>query len=168
MLFDESLALSTEVHRQKQLHTVSHRSTHFQIILKTAMQQAKPNPDASKQATGPHSAAALYTKGREALAAGNATEAVRCFRLALDADDEHLEAHHGLVLALRQAGRLEQSIAIALRWTALAPKDALAHRELAESLRLAGHTVQAETAAQRARVLEWKQQLASPAEDPEP
>lgn len=125
------------------------------------MQAAKPNSDQPKTA-----AAALCAQGREALAAGNAAAAVRCFRKALEAEDESPEAQHGLVLALRAAGCLEQSIAIALRWATLAPQDAQAHRELAESLRLAGHTAQAETAARRARVVEWRQQLVAPsAED---
>jgi hypothetical protein len=70
------------------------------------------------------------------------------------------EAHLGLVRALRAAGRHEQSIGAALALTALTPGDPVAHRELAESLRQAGHVPQAEAAAARARILEWKVELA--------
>ncbi len=59
-----------------------------------------------------------------------------------------------------QRGGLSSRIGAALALTALAPGDPVAHRELAESLRQAGHATQAEAAAARARVLEWKAELA--------
>ena len=80
-------------------------------------------------------------------------------------DAAHIEAHHGLVRALRDAGRLEQSIGAALALTALTPGDPLAHTALSISLQQAGHIPQAEAAAAKARVLEWKIQLQSPPED---
>ena len=98
-------------------------------------------------------------------------EAAKAFRAAIAAgpeksDDAYIEAHHGLVRALRDAGLLEQSIAtqppLALA-TAIAPADPLAHTALSISLQRAGHVPQAEAAAARARILEWKQQLLSPA-----
>ena len=73
-----------------------------------------------------------------------------------------IEAHHGLVRALRDAGRLEQSVGAALALTALTPADPLAHTALSISLQTAGHVPEAEAAAARARVLEWKIQLQSP------
>jgi hypothetical protein len=110
----------------------------------------------------------LCRRGLALLAAGDAAAATREFRAAIAAGDGACggmtpalaEAHLGLVRALRAAGWLEQSIGAALALTALAPGDAVAHRELAESLRQAGHATQAEAAAARARVLEWKAELA--------
>jgi Flp pilus assembly protein TadD len=45
----------------------------------------------------------------------------------------------------------------------LTPDDPLAHTALSIALQHAGHVPQAEAAAGRARVLEWKRQLAGPA-----
>jgi hypothetical protein len=44
----------------------------------------------------------------------------------------------------------------------LTPDDPLAHTALSIALQHAGHIPQAEAAAGRARILEWKQQLESP------
>lgn len=106
----------------------------------------------------------LSQQGLDLLAAGQPDEATRAFRSAIAADERFYEAHHGLVRALRDAGRLEQSIAAALALTALTPDDPLAHTALSISLQTAGHVPEAEAAAARARILEWKQQLNSPPE----
>lgn len=125
-------------------------------------------------ATNVPTAEGLCQRGIDLLAGGSAAEAAEAFRAAIDVDSAHpspahIEAHHGLVRALRDAGRLEQSIGAALALTALTPADPLAHTALSISLQAAGHVPQAEAAAARARVLEWKIQLQSPAEkDPQP
>jgi len=110
-------------------------------------------------------AEALCQRGIDLLAAGSAAEAVEAFRAAIAVDSSHVEAHHGLVRALRDAGRLEQSVGAALALTALTPGDPLAHTALSISLQHAGHVPEAETAAARARVLEWKIQLQSPVDE---
>ena len=104
----------------------------------------------------------LSQQGLDLLAAGCPDEAVRAFRAAIAADEHYFEAHHGLVRALRDAGRWEQSIGAALALTALTPDDPLAHTALSISLQTAGHIPEAEAAAARARVVEWKQQLNAP------
>ena len=104
----------------------------------------------------------LSHRGLNQLAEGSAAEAVRSFRGAIAADPNYFEAHHGLIRALRDAGRLEQSVAAALALTALTPNDPLAHTALSISLQRAGHIAEAEAAAARARILEWKAQLQSP------
>jgi Flp pilus assembly protein TadD len=112
-------------------------------------------------------------QGIDLLAAGTPAEAAEAFRAAIVAGDSlggpmsqaHIEAHHGLIRALREAGKLEQSIGAALALTALTPHDPLAHTSLSISLQRAGHVPQAEAAAAKARVLEWKQQLMSPPEE---
>jgi Flp pilus assembly protein TadD len=105
------------------------------------------------------------TKGIDLLAAGRAAEAVEAFREAIAIDSANYEAHHGLVRALRDAGRLEQSVGAALALTALTPHDPLAHAALSISLQHAGHVPEAEAAAARARVLEWKIQLQTPPDE---
>jgi predicted Zn-dependent protease len=109
----------------------------------------------------------LCHRAIDLLAAGRAAEAAEAFRAAIALDSGHVEAHHGLVRALRDAGRLEQSVGAALALTALTPGDPLAHTALSISLQTAGHVPEAEAAAARARVLEWKIQLQSPPENDE-
>ncbi|HEV2472649.1 MAG TPA: tetratricopeptide repeat protein [Chthonomonadales bacterium] len=111
-------------------------------------------------------ATALSQQGLDLLAQGIPEQAAQAFRGAIATDSSHVEAHHGLVRALRDAGRSEQSIAAALALTVLTPADPLAHTALSISLQAAGHIPEAEAAAARARILEWKFQLQSaPHED---
>jgi|CZKZ01.1.fsa_nt_gi hypothetical protein len=117
-------------------------------------------------------------RGLDLLAAGSPAEAAEAFRAAISVESAqpgpatpspaNIEAHHGLVRALRDAGRLEQSIGAALALTALTPADPLAHTALSISLQAGGHVPEAEAATARARVLEWKLQLQSPPENPPP
>lgn len=107
----------------------------------------------------------LTQQGLDQLAAGTPAQAAENFRAAIDADPTHFEAYHGLVRALRDTGNLEQAIAVALALTALTPNDPLAHAALSISLQHAGHIPEAEAAAARARVLEWKAQLQSPPDE---
>ena len=106
-----------------------------------------------------------FEKGLDLLAAGFAAKAVYAFREAIAINPEHYEAHHGLIRALRDAGQLEQSIAVALALTALTPADPLAHTALSISLQQAGHVPEAEAAAARARIQEWRAQLQSPSDE---
>jgi thioredoxin-like negative regulator of GroEL len=115
-------------------------------------------------ATNSPNAEELCQRGMDLLAAGSAAEAAEAFRAAIAIDSGHVEAHHGLVRALRDAGRLEQSVGAALALAALTPADPLAHTALSISLQTAGHVPEAENAAARARVLEWKIQLQTPPE----
>ncbi len=56
-------------------------------------------------------------------------------------------------------------MAAALALTALTPNDPLAHTALSISLQHASHVPEAEAAAARARILEWKVQLQSPPDE---
>ncbi|HUV69206.1 MAG TPA: hypothetical protein VMW15_06050 [Terracidiphilus sp.] len=116
-------------------------------------------------ATNIKTADELCQRGMDLLAAGSAAEAAEAFRAAFAVDEACMEAHHGLVRALRDGGQLEQSVGAALALTALTPADPLAHTALSISLQAAGHVPEAEAAAARARVLEWKLQLLSPPEE---
>jgi len=107
-------------------------------------------------------ATAYSQQGMDLLASGEPQDAVEAFRLAIAADAQYIEASHGLIRALREAGRAEQAIAASLALIALTPSDPLAHTALSISLKEAGQIPEAEAAAVRARVLEWKMQLASP------
>lgn len=114
-------------------------------------------------------AESLSQSGLDLIAAGAPAEAAQAFRAAIDADPAYFEAHHGLIRALREAGQLEKAVGAALALIALTPGDPLAHTALSISLQQAGHVPEAEAAAARARILEWKIQLqSSPDEDSKP
>ena len=102
----------------------------------------------------------LSERGVQLLGAGNFTEATQAFHEAIAADSGHIEAHHGLIRALCDAEQFEAAVAAALALTVLTPHDPLAHTSLSIALQRAGHIPEAEAAAGRARILEWKQQLA--------
>ncbi|KAA6465039.1 tetratricopeptide repeat protein [Acidobacteria bacterium AB60] len=101
----------------------------------------------------------LSQRGLDLLESGRPAEAAQAFRAAIASNDRYFEAHHGLVRALRAAGRLEQSIAAATALTTLSPNDPLSHTALSISLRRAGHLKEAEAATARARMLQWTQEI---------
>jgi len=103
----------------------------------------------------------LSQRGLDLLAASDAEQAATAFREAIAADTTHVEAHHGLIRALRDAGDLDGAVAAATALTTLTPQDPLAHTSLSIALQMAGQIPEAESAAGRARILEWKQQLAA-------
>jgi tetratricopeptide (TPR) repeat protein len=105
---------------------------------------------------------ALSLRGTDLLAEGDAEGAEQAFRAAIAADSVYLEAHHGLIRALGELQRFEAAMAAAQVLTRLTPDDPLAHTSLSIALQQAGHIPEAESAAGRARILEWKQQLAKP------
>lgn len=104
---------------------------------------------------------ALSQRGVELLAEGDSLGAARAFRRAIASHPGHVEAHHGLIRALRDGEQFEAAVAAALALTVLTPLDPLAHTSLSIALQKAGHVPEAEAAAARARILEWKQQLAA-------
>jgi Flp pilus assembly protein TadD len=120
-----------------------------------------PLPE-SQISAPPPSADELSERGVQLLGSGSASEAAQLFRAAIAADPSHIEAHHGLIRALCDAEQCEAAVAAALALTVLTPQDPLAHTSLSIALQKAGHIPEAEAAAARARILEWKQQLAMP------
>ena len=102
-------------------------------------------------------------RGVEMLAAGDAFAAIQAFREAITADPAHIEAHHGLIRALCDAEDLEAAVDAAVVLTKLTPDDPLAYASLSIALQKNGKIAEAESAAGRARILEWKQQLTEPA-----
>lgn len=110
----------------------------------------------------PSNTETLLQRGLDLLAAGFPAEASLAFRSAIEADPTQHDAYHGLVRALRDAGQLEEAIATARNLIELTPDDPLAHTALSIALQQAGRIPEAESAAARARILEWKVQLQQP------
>lgn len=123
-------------------------------------------PDSPVSASSSH-ADELSEHGVQLLGAGEPVKAAQAFRDAIAADPGHIEAHHGLIRALCDAGQFEAAVAAALALTVLTPQDPLAHTSLSIALQKAGHIPEAEAAAGRARILEWKQQLSMEPDDEE-
>lgn len=125
-----------------------------------------PSPDVNPESELSH-ADALSQSGLDLLFAGDAIGAAQAFREAIQVDPGHTEAHHGLIRALCDAEQPEAAVAAAQALTMLTPNDPLAHTSLSIALQKAGLIPEAEAAAGRARILEWKQQLAAgPVADP--
>lgn len=99
------------------------------------------------------------------LAANDPQEAANAFREAIATDSGHAEAYHGLIRALGDCGEYDAAVGAALALTVLTPQDPLAHTSLSIALQQAGKIPEAEAAAGKARILEWKQQLASEPDD---
>jgi Flp pilus assembly protein TadD len=106
-----------------------------------------------------HTPDLLAQRGLDLLTENRPAEAAEAYRAAIFVDHSHVEAHHGLIRALRDAGQLNESVAAAKALIALTPDDPLAHTALSIALQHAGDVPQAEAAAGRARILEWKLQL---------
>jgi Flp pilus assembly protein TadD len=126
-----------------------------------------PSPDAGPEPKLSRSNA-LSQAGLDLLFAGDAAGAAQAFREAIQVDPGHSEAHHGLIRALCDAEQFEAAVAAAQALIVLTPNDPLAHTSLSIALQKAGQIPEAEAAAGRARILEWKQQLAAgPVTDPD-
>jgi len=139
---------------RKALHSISISfsialSTHSAFILITAVNES--NRQAAEQ---------LSQQGMNLLAEGLPIEAERAFRAAIAADAANYEAHHGLIRALRDAGRLEQSIGAALALTALTPMTLCTYDAI--YLVAIRRTIPKRSSIRAARVVEWKLQLKSP------
>jgi tetratricopeptide (TPR) repeat protein len=104
-------------------------------------------------------AEALYYEGLDLLAEGDALRAAECFRASSAANPALLDARHGLVRALRDAGAFDEGIAAALALTEDAPDDALAFTALSILYQHKGMVPEAEAASTRAKLLDWKRQL---------
>lgn len=103
---------------------------------------------------------ALYDEAVDLVADGRTEEAVAKYREAIAADGDFADAWQGLALALQDLGRLEEAIAAGTRLCELCPDDVLAHTTLSRLYQAAGMIAEAEAEGGKARILDWKRQLA--------
>jgi tetratricopeptide (TPR) repeat protein len=101
----------------------------------------------------------FYYQALESLAAGDAEAAAREFREAISLDPGFLDARHGLIRALQEAGELDPAIAAAGELIALDPDDVLAHTSLSILYQRKGMVPEAEAEALKAKLLGWKLEL---------
>jgi len=103
---------------------------------------------------------ALYDDAVDLVAEGRTEEAVARYREAIALDQGFADAWQGLALALQDLGRPEEAIEAGKRLCELSPDDVLAHTTLSRLYQAAGMIAEAEVEGGKARILDWKQQLA--------
>jgi tetratricopeptide (TPR) repeat protein len=104
-------------------------------------------------------AESLYDEAIDLVAAGNPAQAAASFRQALNLDPSFLDAMHGLIRALQDAGDYDQAIVTANQLIALDPEDILAHTSLSILYQHQGMVPEAEAEALKAKLLGWKLEL---------
>ena len=100
-----------------------------------------------------------YDRAVDDLALGHLDDAVSGFQAALAADPSYADAAHGLIHALKNAGRIAEAVDAACALIAADPDDILAYTSLSILYQHQGRIPEAEAAATRAKVLGWKHQL---------
>jgi Flp pilus assembly protein TadD len=101
----------------------------------------------------------LCDRGVDLFAEGNYDGAIEAYRQALSLDPELVDALHGLAMAHAEKGELEAAIDAARRITEVSADDPLGFTSLSMFYQRSGRIPEAETAANQARLLEWKAQL---------
>jgi Flp pilus assembly protein TadD len=101
----------------------------------------------------------LFDAALDAMARGDAANAVERFERVLSLDSSHTEATHGLVRALEDAGRVDDALQLTQQLIALNPDDVLAMTRLSMIYQHKGMVPEAEAAAAKAKILGWKMQL---------
>lgn len=101
----------------------------------------------------------LYHEALDRLAEGDAAGAAERLRRCLALDPSMIDARHGLVRALQDAGDLDAALAEAQGLIQLDPDDVLAHTSLSILYQHKGMIAEAEAEALRAKLLGWKKHL---------
>jgi predicted Zn-dependent protease len=102
---------------------------------------------------------AMYDQAYDLLCDGNTEEAIAAYKAILVLDANHLEAVHDLAHAYADAGQLDNAIIIAQRLTELTPEDPMGFTVLSRFYQQNNMVPEAEAAAAKARMLDWKRQL---------
>lgn len=102
----------------------------------------------------------LFYEGADLQGEGRYDEAMACFEKCLAIDPEYADALLGMAMVYVAREQFEEAIAVGLRLAELQPDDPLTNTNLSRFYQRAGRIEEAEEAAAKARVLEWKRQLA--------
>jgi tetratricopeptide (TPR) repeat protein len=102
----------------------------------------------------------LYDRAVDFVADGNLDEAITTYEQALVIDPGFTDAMHGIAMAYADKGDFERAIEWGKKLVELTPDDTLAHTSLSMFYQRAGMIPEAEAEGAKARVLDWKRQLA--------
>ncbi len=103
---------------------------------------------------------ALYDEGLDLAFEGRFEEAMARYHEALAIDPDYSDAVHALAMVLADSDRLDEAIEWGKRLCELTPNDVLAHTSLSTFYQRKGLIPEAEAAGAKARMLDWKRQLA--------
>jgi Flp pilus assembly protein TadD len=101
----------------------------------------------------------VFDAGLECMAEGNASRAAEMFEQVLALRPSDVEAAHGLIRALVDAGRVDEALARTQQLIEQEPDDVLAVTRLSMIYQQKGMIAEAEAAAARAKILGWKMEL---------
>jgi tetratricopeptide (TPR) repeat protein len=102
----------------------------------------------------------LYDRAIDHFADGELEKAVETYRAALAIDPGYVDAWHGLAMAYNDLHQYDQAIEAGKKLCELTPDDVLAHTSLSRFYQAAGRVPEAEAEGAKARMLDWKRQLA--------
>ncbi len=102
----------------------------------------------------------LYDEGLDLAFEGKFRDAIEKYRAALEIDPSYADAVHALAMAHAELEELDEAIEVAKRLCELTPDDILAFTSLSTFYQRKGMIKEAEEAAAKAKILDWKRQLA--------
>jgi len=102
----------------------------------------------------------LFDEAVDLIAEGKLEEAVAKYREAIAEDADFPDAWQGLALVLADLQQFEPAIEAAKKYVELEPEDVLSHTTLSRIYQQAGMIAEAEAEGGKARILDWKRQLA--------
>jgi tetratricopeptide (TPR) repeat protein len=101
----------------------------------------------------------LFYEGADLQGEGRFDEALACFERCLAIDPSYEDALVGKAMVHSARGENELAIEAARRFAELHPDNVLAYTNLSMFYQRAGRIAEAEEAAAKARMLDWKRQL---------
>lgn len=101
----------------------------------------------------------LYDEGLDLAFEGRYRDAIARYQEALALDPSYADALHALAMAHAELDELDEAIEAGKRLCELAPDDILAFTSLSTFYQRRGLIPEAEAAAAKARMLDWKRQL---------
>ena len=102
----------------------------------------------------------LYDRAVDLVAEGNLDAAIAVYKEAVALDPTFADALHGLAMAYADKGMFDEAIEYGLKLVELTPDDTLAHTSLSMFYQRKGMIAEAEAEGAKARMLDWKRQLA--------
>jgi len=101
----------------------------------------------------------IFYEGSDLHGEGRHDEALACFERCLAIDPDYVDALLGKAMVHLARGRFDDAIACGKRIVELTPDDVLAQTNLSVFYQRAGKIPEAEEAAAKAKVLDWKRQI---------
>lgn len=109
-----------------------------------------------------------YLAGMKLFGVDRHAEAIEEYAKALSLSPDWTDALHALATSYSKLGRQDEAIATVQRIIELEPDDAFAYTSLSIFLQRKGQIPEAEAAAAKARMLNWKQELKTNPKAPPP